>query len=107
MIKRLLIFFVLLIAVGVISKANAQINVFTDHQVIYMVQHGVNTNQDVRFPTGDYPYLGRIGLEYQRKNWSYQLSYIHRSNVDLINQDEYNYNGVSVGIKYSHCIKSC
>lgn len=107
MIKRLLIFFVLLIAVGFISKANAQINVFTDHQVVYMVQHGVNTNQDVQFPTGDYPYLGRIGLEYQRKNWSYQLSYIHRSNVDLINQDEYNYNGVSVGIKYSHCIKSC
>lgn len=107
MIKRLLIFFVLLIAVGSISKANAQINVFTDHQVVYMVQHGVNTNQDVQFPTGDYPYLGRIGLEYQRKNWSYQLSYIHRSNVDLINRDEYNYNGVSVGIKYSHCIAKC
>ena len=89
------------------TRANAQINVFTDHQVVYMVQHGVNSNDDVRFPTGDYPYLGRIGLEYQRKNWSYQLSYIHRSNADLINQDEYNYNGVSLGVKYSHCIKSC
>ena len=108
MIKRLLIFFVLLVAVGSISKANAQINVFTDHQVIYMVQHGVNSNDDVRFPTGNVPYLGRIGLEYEHnKNWSYQLSYIHRSNVDLINQDEYNYNGVSVGIKYSHCIAKC
>ena len=107
MIKRLLLFIVLIAAVVFISKANAQVNIFTDHQVVYMVQHGVNTNQDVQFPTGDYPYLGRIGLEYQRKNWSYQLSYIHRSNVDLINQDEYNYNGVSVGIKYSHCIKSC
>ena len=50
------------------TRANAQINVFTDHQVVYMVQHGVNSNDDVRFPTGDYPYLGRIGLEYQRKN---------------------------------------
>ena len=107
MIKRILIFLTLLAAVMFIGKANAQINVFTDHQVVGMVQHGVNSNDDVRFPTGDYPYLGRIGLEYQRKNWSYQLSYIHRSNVDLINQDEYNYNGVSVGIKYSHCIKSC
>ncbi len=107
MIKRILIFLTLLAAVMFIGKANAQINVFTDHQVIYMAQHGVNSNDDVRFPTGDYPYLGRIGLEYQRKNWSYQLSYIHRSNVDLINQDEYNYNGVSLGIKYSHCIKSC
>lgn len=107
MIKRLLIFAVLLIAVIFISKANAQINVFTDHQVVYMLQHGVNSNDDVRFPTGNVPYLGRIGLEYERKNWSYQLSYIHRSNADLINQDEYNYNGVSVGIKYSHCIKRC
>lgn len=107
MIKRLLIFAALLTAVIFISKANAQINVFTDHQVVYMVQHGVNSNDDVRFPTGDYPYLGRIGLEYQHKNWSYQLSYIHRSNADLINQDEYNYNGVSLGIKYSHCIKRC
>ena len=107
MIKRLLIFFVLLIAVGVISKANAQINVFTDHQAIYMISHGVNSNDDVRFPTGNVPYLGRIGVEYERKNWSYQLSYIHRSNVDLWGQDEYNYNGVSVGIKYSHCLASC
>ena len=107
MIKRLIVFFILLAAVFFISKANAQVNVFTDHQVVYMVQHGVNANQDVQFPTGRYPYLGRIGLEYQHKNWSYQLSYIHRSNADLVNQDEYNYNGVSVGIKYSHCIKSC
>lgn len=108
MIKRLLIFAVLLIAVMLVGKANAQINIFTDHQVIHMVQHGVNSNDDVRFPTGNVPYLGRIGLEYEHnKNWSYQLSYIHRSNVDLINQDEYNYNGVSVGIKYSHCIKRC
>ena len=108
MIKRLLIFAALLTAVIFISKANAQINVFTDHQVIYMAQHGVNSNDDVRFPTGNVPYLGRIGLEYEHnKNWSYQLSYIHRSNADLINQDEYNYNGVSLGIKYTHCIKSC
>lgn len=107
MIKRLLVFFTALTALLLFSRANAQINVFTDHQIVYMVQHGVNTNQDVQFPTGDYPYLGRIGLEYQRKKWSYQLAYIHRSNVDISGQDEYNYNGVSVGIKYSHCIKSC
>lgn len=107
MIKRLLILAVLLAAVMLVGKANAQVNVFTDHQVIYMVQHGVNSNDDVRFPTGKYPYLGRIGLEYQRNKWSYQLSYIHRSNADLVSQDEYNYNGVSLGIKYSHCIKSC
>ena len=108
MIKRLLILFTALAALLLFNRANAQVDIFTDHQIVYMVQHGVNTNQDVQFPTGDYPYLGRIGLEYKpNKKWSYQLSYIHRSNVDLIDQDEYNYNGVSVGIKYSHCIKNC
>lgn len=89
------------------ASASAQFNVFTDHQVIHMVQHGVNTNQDVRFPTGKVPYLGRIGLEYERNNWSYQLSYIHRSNADITSGDEYNYNGVSLGIKYTHCIYRC
>lgn len=107
MIKRLIVFFVLLIAVSFISKANAQVNVFTDHQVIHMLSHGVNKYDDVRFPTGNYPYIGRIALEYQRKKWSYQLSYIHRSNVDITGQDEYNYNGVSLGIKYSHCVYKC
>ena len=107
MIKRLLIFAVFLAAICFISKANAQVNVFTDHQVVSMLSHGVNKNDDVRFPTGDYPYIGRIGLEYQRKKWSYQLAYIHRSNVDISGQDEYNYNGIALGVKYSHCIKSC
>lgn len=104
MIKRLIV-------LGLVVSplyANAQVNVFTDHQVIYMAQHGVNKYQDVQFPTGNTPYLGRIGLEYvQNKNISYSLSYIHRSNVDLINQDEYNYNGISLGIKLTHCIYKC
>lgn len=106
MINRLIVFAILLSALMFVVKANAQVNIFTDHQVIYMAQHGVN-DDSVQFPTGDVPYLGRIGLEYERKNWSYQLSYIHRSNVDLWGQDEYNYNGVSVGIKYSHCLTHC
>lgn len=86
---------------------NAQINIFTDHQAVYMLQHGVNKGADVQFSTGDYPYLGRIGLEYERKNWAYTISYIHRSNIDITHGDEYNYNGLSLGIKYRHCIAYC
>lgn len=85
----------------------AQVNFFTDHQVIHMVRHGVNSNQDVRFPTGNIPYIGRAGVEYQRNALTYSLAYIHRSNADLMNQDEYNYDGVSLGIKYTHCIALC
>ena len=90
------------------TRANAQVNLFTEHQVIHMVQHGVNKNQDVRFPTGDYPYIGQLGIEYeQNKNLSYSLSYIHRSNVDISGRDEYNYNGVAVGAKLKHCLINC
>ena len=71
-----------------------------------MFRHGVNKYDDVRFPTGDYPYIGRLGLQYDRNKFSYSLSYIHRSNVDLTG-DEYNYDGVSIGIKYKQCLIGC
>lgn len=100
---------VCLTTVGLVSiPANAQLSVFTEHQVIHMFQHGTNNDQDVRFPTGKIPYLGQVGLEYQfNKRVSTTLSYIHRSNADLTGQDEYNYNGVALGIKLSECIYKC
>ena len=100
--------YLLIIILGLFSiTSHAALNVFTDHQVIHMVRHGVNSNVDVPFPTGEYPYIGRVGLEYEaNKNISYQLAYIHRSNLDL-HGDEYNYDGVSVGIKFTHCIAYC
>ena len=89
------------------KPAEAKFSIFTDHQVIYMVQHGVNLNQDVQFPSGEYPYLGRLGVEYELERFSYSLSYIHRSNVDITGGDEYNYNGVSLGLKYKYCVLDC
>ena len=102
-------FSLLLFSLIPFTTANAAgLSVFTDHQVIHMVRHAVNMNQNVPFPTGDLPYIGRIGLEYeQNKNLSYQLSYIHRSNVDITSGGEYNYDGVSVGIKLKHCFAYC
>ena len=107
MIKRLTIFLALLIGLVFIGRANAQVNIFTDHQVIHMLSHGVNKNDDVRFPTGDYPYIGKLGVEYIQKKITYSLAFIHRSNVDLWKQDEYNYNGIAIGIKYAHCLIRC
>lgn len=89
------------------ASANAELNIFTEHQAVSMFNHGVNKGDDVRFKTGDYPYLGQVGLEYKFKNTSYSLSYIHRSNIDIIKGDEYNYNGIALGIKYSHCLAYC
>ncbi|WP_201585219.1 hypothetical protein [Psychrobacter sp. HII-4] len=103
----------LLTAVGVFtilltpSQANANsLSLFTEHQAVYMLRHGVNQSDDVRFPTGRFPYLGKVGVEYDRKRFSYSLSYIHRSNVDL-HGNEYNYDGVSIGIKYKKCFIGC
>lgn len=105
--NKLLFTVALLVAMFAASASQAAINVFTEHRVVSMFQHGVNKYQDVQFPTGDYPYIGQLGLEYSRKNLSYSISYIHRSNVDISGRDEYNYNGISLGIKYRHCLAGC
>lgn len=97
----------LLLSAFLILPAQAQVNLFTDHQVVYMLQHGVNAEADVKFPSGSLPYIGRIGVEYVRSPFSYQLAYIHRSNVDIISGDEYYYDGVSLAIKYTHCVAFC
>ena len=102
MIKLLIA--VALSALSVVS--NAALNIYTQHQVVSMLDYGVNKGDDVRFKTGDYPYIGQIGLEYQFKKIGYTLSYIHRSNVD-VSGDEYNYNGVAVGVSYRHCLAYC
>lgn len=106
--KALIAFTGIVVALSITAPANADVSIFTEHQVIHMVQHGVNLDQDVRFPTGKVPYLGQIGLEYDiTDKLSSSISYIHRSNADLINQDEYNYNGIAIGLKYTHCIAKC
>ena len=103
-VSKILFMAALILATLAASKSQAAIHAFTEHRIITMLQHGVHSD---RFPTGDYPYIGQLGLEYSHKNLSYSMSYIHRSNVDISGQDEYNYNGISLGIKYRHCLAGC
>lgn len=103
-VKKSFLIAVMLLTMLTASASQAAIHAFTEHRIITMLQHGVHSD---RFPTGDYPYIGQLGLEYSRKNLSYSVSYIHRSNVDISGQDEYNYNGISLGIKYRHCLAGC
>ena len=109
MINRKLVALSAALAISVSScvPANAGLNVFTEHQVVHVVQHGVNKYQDVEFPTGNYPYIGQIGLEYEFKKISYGISYFHRSNVDITHGKEYNINGVGFRIKAQHCFWNC
>lgn len=83
--------------------AEAQVNIFTQHQVLHLLTDKTASETN---PTGDYPYIGQVGVEYERNKFTYSLSVIHRSNVDLGNP-EYNYNGIALGVKYTHCIMSC
>ncbi|WP_019672302.1 hypothetical protein [Psychrobacter lutiphocae] len=86
-----------------VNASVGKISVFTEHQAIHMTRHRV---YNPYAPTGDWPYIGRLGVEYNRNNFSYSLGYIHRSNID-IDGDEYNYDGISLGIKYTHCLVGC
>lgn len=83
--------------------AHSQVSLFTQHQVLHLLTDKTSSETN---PTGDYPYLGQVGIEYERNKFAYSLSFIHRSNVDL-DTPEYNYNGVALGVKYTHCVMSC
>lgn len=89
------------------TQAISQVNIFTDHQVVSMFKHGVNKNIDVPFPTGKYPYIGRVGIEYEFKRFAWQIGYIHRSNVDITNENEYNYDGGFIGLRFRQCVYAC
>lgn len=80
------------------AKDNGQWSLFTDHTLVHMFRHGVNANQDVRFATGKVPYIGRLGIEYERSKFTYSAGYVHRSNADIAG-DEYNYDGGFISIK--------
>lgn len=99
-------FAVITLMTGFVSlPAKAELNVFTEHNLIHMVEHKVRNDYA---PTGDLPYIGKIGLEYNFKNLSYSGGYIHRSNADIpSNESEYSYDGIFIGIKLRHCIYKC
>lgn len=107
-IKSVLAILPLVISCSMFStQANSQVNIFTDHQVVSMFKHGVNKNIDVPFPTGNYPYIGRVGIEYEFKRVALQIGYIHRSNVDITNGNEYNYDGGFIGLRFRQCVYAC
>ena len=98
--------FILLVAlIFAHTFANAGVNLYTEHRVSRLIGDDSHT-EGTKYKSGDYPYLGQIGVEYDTKNITYSLSLIHRSNVDL-KEYEYSYNGVSVGVKLKHCIARC
>lgn len=97
----------LMLIIGTVTQSNADVSVFTEHTVVHMVQHGVNSNVDVPFPTGKLPYIGKVGLKYNHGAVTYAAGYIHRSNADLTNQNEYNYDGVFASVELSKCIFWC
>lgn len=90
------------------TSSNADLSIFTEHQVVSMFDdHAVNQGQDVRFRTGDYPYIGKVGLKYKRKHLTYSVAYIHRSNIDVPSEEDYYYSGFAFGVEASKCFAYC
>ena len=106
MLKRIAgvaVVFIGLLALSPSSRADG-LSIYTEHQIVHIMNG--ETDGGSIYRTGDYPYIGQIGLQYDVGNWGYSLSYIHRSNVDL-SEYEYYYDGIAAGIKYTHCVYKC
>lgn len=98
-------FLVLAMVVALPINAFAQVDAFADTTTVV---HYTGNTETEKFPTGKFPFIGRLGIEYKNITFplAFQLGYIHRSNWD-ISSYEYSYNGVFVGVKYNKCIYSC
>lgn len=87
------------------TVSHAEVNFFADASTV--VAYSGDTKSE-KYPTGDYPFIGRVGLEYQHPNYpiALQTGIMHRSNVDLTGR-EYYFNGLFIGASFRHCLYSC
>ena len=87
------------------ANSHAEVNFFADASTV--VAYAGDT-QSEKYPTGDYPFIGRVGLEYQFSKHPIALQFgaIHRSNVDLTGR-EYYFNGLFVGASFRQCMYLC
>ena len=87
------------------TVSHAEVNFFADASTV--VAYAGDT-QSTQYPTGNYPFIGRVGLEYQHPKYpvALQTGIMHRSNVDLTGR-EYYFNGLFIGASFRHCFYSC
>ena len=99
--KKFLIAALMMVA----TATHAEVNLFADASAV--VAYSGDTRSE-NYPTGDYPFIGRAGLEYQHSKYpvALQTGIMHRSNVDLTGR-EYYFNGLFIGVSFRHCLYSC
>ena len=85
--------------------SHAEVNFFADASTV--IAYSGDT-QSEKYPTGNYPFIGRVGLEYQHPKYpiALQTGILHRSNVDLTGR-EYYFNGLFIGASFRHCLYAC
>lgn len=96
---------ILVLSLLSINTCFGEVNAFAEADTILTYS---GDTQSTKYPTGNYPFIGKVGLEYtkQKSPISYQVGFIHRSNIDLT-RAEYYYNGVFVGVTLKQCIFKC
>lgn len=102
MINKLIL--VLLIGFYSITSNAEGLYAFTEHQVITII-NGKTFNENA--PTGDLPYIGKLGIKYKFKNINYGVGYLHRSNLDISGKDEYNYDSFFFSAEIEKCMLFC
>lgn len=94
-------FFIAILAL-VATASHAEVNFFADASTV--VAYAGDT-QSEKYPTGNYPFVGRAGIEYafNKHPVALQFGIMHRSNVDLTGP-EYYFNGLFIGASFRHCL---
>ena len=89
----------------VASASHADVNFFADASTVVTYSGDVKSE---KYPTGEYPFIGRAGFEYQHDKYpvALQTGIMHRSNVDLTGR-EYYFNGLFIGVSFRYCLYSC
>lgn len=87
------------------TVSHAEVNFFADASTV--VSYEGDTKSE-KYPTGEYPFVGRAGIEYEfnKHPVALQFGIMHRSNVDLTGR-EYYFNGLFIGASFRHCLYSC
>ncbi|MFK4001694.1 hypothetical protein ACI2I3_10140 [Psychrobacter namhaensis] len=99
----------LLLATLLTTGAQAQLSVFTSHEVVQPLRGTVDSPlyqyEDV-FEAAN-PYTGKVGLEYKRGMANYSGGYFYKSDTDLKDGNRYDYSGVFLRAKFTGCLIGC
>ena len=100
--KQLLLFICLCIT----NYAYAEVHIYTEHKLIIPIEGNIDSPVHT-YDSSFNPYIAEVGVSYTSGNSIYFGGYEYKQNYDLKEGTAYNFSGVFLRYKYSHCISKC